>query len=304
MRDSIPLYPEPTLGMLARHAFDGITTTRDAAQVVDQALRVVDTPDGQSRVAELAYLVALARGRPIEALPHLERRYGATQNAWVLKVRDYMMGEGDSAAAIRGAAELERLARGPFTADSAGRETERSILRTLEAWRIATRDTAHTARTIDRLRAILRLNGHERNVEARTEIATLEALFADVRGSGRAEAAERLDSLLRATNYNAVHDGRVTFANLVASRLFEATGDRRRALAAVRRRREWMSATIAYFGSMLRHEGRLAATTGDVQGAIRAYRHYLSLRTDPEPAMRAEVDKVRRELEDLEGRAR
>ena len=51
-----------------------------------------------------------------------------------------------------------------------------------------------------------------------------------------------------------------------------------------------------FLSSFLREEGRLAALTGDRAGAIRAYRHYLMFRYDPEPSVRPEVDRVRREL--------
>jgi hypothetical protein len=50
----------------------------------------------------------------------------------------------------------------------------------------------------------------------------------------------------------------------------------------------------------LRDEGRYAALAGDREGAIRAYRHYLTLRSDPEPAVRSKVEEVRAELAALE----
>ena len=51
-----------------------------------------------------------------------------------------------------------------------------------------------------------------------------------------------------------------------------------------------------FMSTFLRQEGRLSALTGDTVGAIRAYRHYLALRRDPEPALRPEVERVRAEL--------
>ncbi len=51
-----------------------------------------------------------------------------------------------------------------------------------------------------------------------------------------------------------------------------------------------------YLSTFLREEGRLAALTGDPIGAIRAYQHYLALRSDPEPSTKPEVDRVRAEL--------
>ena len=48
----------------------------------------------------------------------------------------------------------------------------------------------------------------------------------------------------------------------------------------------------------------MAALAGDREGAIERYTRYLALREDPEPAVKAEVDEVRRALEELgvEGR--
>ena len=54
----------------------------------------------------------------------------------------------------------------------------------------------------------------------------------------------------------------------------------------------------------LREEGRLAALVGDTAGAIRAYRQYLALRSDPEPALHADVERVRALVRTLELGAR
>ena len=56
-----------------------------------------------------------------------------------------------------------------------------------------------------------------------------------------------------------------------------------------------------FMTTFLREEGRLAALTGDTAGAMRAYRHYLGLRYDPEPRLVPQVEWVRRELARLEG---
>jgi hypothetical protein len=52
---------------------------------------------------------------------------------------------------------------------------------------------------------------------------------------------------------------------------------------------------------LIRERGRLAALTGDTARAIREYRHYLTLRYDPEPELAAEVEEVRRALAELTG---
>ena len=51
----------------------------------------------------------------------------------------------------------------------------------------------------------------------------------------------------------------------------------------------------------LGQEGHLAALTGDREGAVRAYQHYLVLRSDPEPSVKPEVERVRSELARLLG---
>ena len=55
----------------------------------------------------------------------------------------------------------------------------------------------------------------------------------------------------------------------------------------------------SFLSSLLREEGRLATMLGDTLGAIRVYRHYLTLHYDPEPSVKPEVDGVKRELATL-----
>jgi len=89
-----------------------------------------------------------------------------------------------------------------------------------------------------------------------------------------------------------------SYGNLVAARLHERAGDIPGALAAVRRR----LIGISFYPTYVRYhaeEGRLAALAGDRQGAILAYRRYLSVRTDPEPRLRPQADRVRAELNTL-----
>jgi len=85
-------------------------------------------------------------------------------------------------------------------------------------------------------------------------------------------------------------------ANLVLARAAEYQGDLPLALRAVRRRAGGFMMGTTYISTFLREEGRLSGLTGDTVGAIRAYRHYLALRRDPEPGLRREVEQVRAEL--------
>lgn len=126
----------------------------------------------------------------------------------------------------------------------------------------------------------------------------LDALLAsmDRRPDASAKLVQ-LDSMLR--------DAPVTLGpliqagNLVAARLWERSGDPNRALAAVRRRVRLVGGPELY-ATYLREEGRLAAVTGDRDGAALAYRRYLTLRADAEPSLQPQVVKVRTELARIE----
>ena len=100
----------------------------------------------------------------------------------------------------------------------------------------------------------------------------------------------RLDSLSRRSPR-----GWTETFNLVVARLLEAQGNLPGALAAVRRRVYGLGRR-RYLSTYLREEGRLAALVGDTASARRAYQHYLALRSDPEPPLRADRDRVRAEL--------
>nr|AUN36836.1 serine/threonine protein kinase [uncultured bacterium] len=87
--------------------------------------------------------------------------------------------------------------------------------------------------------------------------------------------------------------------NLVAARLFEQQGNLPQALAAIRRR-AWDIVSAPAYVTYHREEGRLAALNGDREGAIRAYRRYLALRSGAEPRLQPQVAQVRAELQALE----
>jgi serine/threonine-protein kinase len=112
---------------------------------------------------------------------------------------------------------------------------------------------------------------------------------------------EAADSLARHVAFVLAETPSLPEANLLLARLWETQGDLPRALEAVRRRVIYIGAPVL-ITTFLREEGRLAALTGDTAGAVRAYRHYLGLRYDPEPVLRPEVERVRHELAALEKR--
>ena len=301
MRDSLPLYPPNTLGLIVRHAYGGLSNGADAKRAMDAMFRIAPNAETRRQLHQMAYELSLTMGRPAEALDHLRQFNDPNpQNRPVLIVRNAMLGLVDSADAVRALAELAKYdAAGPAT-DSTGMERERARLRAVEAWRLSRRDTSRTQAAIDRLRVIARAQRTEGTADPETEIAILEAMRAEIRGTGLEPAVERLDSLLSNSDYANQHEGRLALGNFIVARLLERLGKPQRALAAVRRHAAWMNNTISYHATRLREEGRLAELAGDREAAIRAYRNYLSLRPDPEPSVKPEVEQVRRELERLE----
>jgi len=105
----------------------------------------------------------------------------------------------------------------------------------------------------------------------------------------------QVDSILLSYPYHSDYRVDKHLANVMVGGLLEELGEPELALAAVRRRFYYWGAPT-YLSTQLREEGRLAALTGDREGAIRAYTHYLELRSDPEPEVLPEVMAVRAEM--------
>ncbi len=131
----------------------------------------------------------------------------------------------------------------------------------------------------------------------------VEAVRASRRRDASArQAIARLDDLYRAGPLEFYPgDGHVEYVPVLIARVLEASGDPAAALAALRRR-PYFIGWNPYLAASLRHEGRLAATIGDRDGAVRAYKHYLALRYAASPELRAVADSVRDELRRLETR--
>jgi serine/threonine-protein kinase len=275
----------------------------DVRRALDTALKKATNEFQRRGLQRTAHDFELVAGRPSAALQHLvaSADSAADVNVAVLKVRDALVADGDTAAALEGARALAAIDAAPVATDSARRVVQRATTRALEPWRLSRGDTSQTRRSIQRLRALTRDLTGARRVEAEVEIAAIEAMYADVtRAPSLRAATGRLDSLLRITDYANTHVGRASFANLVAARLLEKLGDTRAALAAARRRADAWTQNNPYLGAQLREHGRLAALAGEREEAIRTYRRFLSLRADAEPSIQPQVQAVRAELERLE----
>ena len=234
---------------------------------------------------------------------------------------DALYGGGDSVSGGQAARELARAAE-RSAGSSGARAVAQMDLCVATLWRLSHGELGGAAQAIERLRRRAPGDSPESLTSNAVCAALLEAKLAAASGSaGAAAALDRLDALIRSgpggqrngppvsftlspayvrSTVGISPVGFEDFVNLEVAHLRERQGDRRAALEAVRRRPYTYHLTD-YLALHLREEGRLSALTGDRSGAVRAYQHYLALRSDPEPALRPEVEAVRAELAKVAG---
>jgi serine/threonine-protein kinase len=294
----------------------------------DSAAAAIQASAGRSaewqRSKTYLHAFLVNRGRPMAALADTaaddDAEYGP-HAALYERVLDGLYGDGDRATAGAAARTLAGLV-GRRPAGPADRAVAGTDLCVATLWRLARGETTGAAQAVTRLRARAPDDTPQAITTNDVCAALLDAKLAWMtRASTPAgiAALDRLDSLVRSgpggqrsgpdiaftlsTAYvrslvGISPCGFEDFANLEIARLRERQGDLRAALAAVRRR-SYAYHLIDYLAPHLREEGRLAALTGDTAGSIAAYRHYLALRSDPEPALKAGVEAVRAELAKL-----
>ena len=250
----------------------------------------------QSAAAPMRYHGALTRGRPKEA----QAAASLLMPEWrplsrvALQVLAALYGDADRASMSSAVGELAQEVTRPLATDAAELRSQMIHVCVSAQWSLAHGDT----RTIDDALAKLRTPepGANGGIVSFYETCALaiEAWRAVVEGRPNARVLMgRLDSLmLTGPAYHwALPDYRI------AARLWDSTGEPARALAAIRRRR--MDVHL-YLAPDLREEGRLALRAADTTAAVTAWHQYLTIRSDPEPSLRGEVDSVRRQVVALE----
>ena len=274
--------------------FNTALTEGVAVADAERALAVLDqqarSDAERLRVMRTQYLLALNEGHPAKAAgiasqyPNTARDPTASLR-W--QVRDALYWDGDTVAGSRAAAGLRRHAFGQPPTELRLHALQRLGRCHYEQWEMKHGRFASVASTIALLSDG---DSASRMVYGNTCAALLAAMRAVVQREPDAHALTgRLDSLVRDDPPTALVE-----VNLLLAQLWEALGDSVLALAASRR---WARAGFPLMvTSYVRMEGRLAARSGDRAGAIRAYRHYLALRSDPEPVLRPEVDQMKAEL--------
>jgi eukaryotic-like serine/threonine-protein kinase len=241
-------------------------------------------------------------GRNREATQLLEAMYGedTRQPSTSAHIAAAMAGAGPS-----GPAELEAqsLLR---TLDSVGRARRGSLgegavnFCLAARWAMSRRDRAGAERAFLVLARSLRDSAAAHAESEMTVcLAGLQARLALGKGDPSApRMVARFDSMAAARIW--AGGGYRAFVNLDVAELQEAAGNLPGALRAIRRRAyNWIPDELIGLPLYLRTEGSLAARTGDTAGAIRAYRHYLALRSQPDPELVPERDSVRAAVQRL-----
>jgi len=238
----------------------------------------------------------LARGRPTAAL-RVNRAIDALSPGagTTLAVLDAVYAGGDSAAAAAAVRLLDAWVASPGQGNDPNRP---GAACGGSLWRAVQGQTDGLSERIALLRQVRSPPADAATYHVSVLCAaTLEALLAAAGGGPDPRLAlAHLDSLVQ-VGFEFPWQ-MVTAGTLTSARLHERLGDAELALAAVRRQTRYSG---TYLAPALREEGRLAAQLGDREAAIRAYEHYLTLMSDPEPSLQPDVEQVRAELAQLVG---
>jgi len=285
-----------TFTLIYRFTASAGVGTQDYYRSADLMVRQweVSDPDG---AAFARHVIALNGGRPRDATRFLPAALRAPGPNSGLLVREALYWGGDTSAAAEAARYLKLQAGEVTDSGEAGLDQMHSLCGQAIV-KLAQGDHRYAAAASQRLRVVAVAGLPVDDSIAVTQYAMLCAALLDAVRTTQLhlpEARAKLEQADSAARTFIVGQGLA--ANLVVARVAEAQGDLHLALRAVRRRAgRYDMLPTWYLSSFLREEGRLAALTGDNAGAARAYRHYLALRPNPEPAVVSEVESVRGEL--------
>ncbi|HEY0241261.1 MAG TPA: BTAD domain-containing putative transcriptional regulator [Gemmatimonadaceae bacterium] len=268
----------------------------DLDEAVKITVAAATDPQDKAFAYRRAEVLALNRGQPARAASLLRnmdaavRATGSASNFLTFAMAGAMFSDGDRALADSAARDLamtlSRDTLRPLTRNEIRRTSVAMSLQSL--WYLDNGDTARAAAAARWLRR--HVEGQPRN---RVLLALPEMLIASRSRKPEGTALRALVDSIALAGCCQLPD----FVNLALARAFEESGDDAGALR-VTRRGSWYFPP-RFMTSYLRQEGRVAARIGDQSGAIRAYEHYLALRSNPEPRLRAQRDSVQAEVNRL-----
>jgi hypothetical protein len=256
------------------------------------------------------YLLNAGRPAAAERVRAAARQHADHRQLDLISLRAATFHGGDTAAAAAAALRVAELItdQGPADFDAADRRLQ--AICAVEERRLAAGDASGTMTALAALERLMAEASLVDEIALRPwRLATLEVQArrcgayvhawrsSIIHGAASPEVTTRLAALESILSSTAIPTPDMDIGNLVAARLHAARGDAEAALRAARRR--------AYYGipqllaPMLREEARHAEAVGDVDGAMRAWSHYLHLRAAPEPALLDEVGHARTRLDAL-----
>lgn len=249
----------------------------------------VETPRDVKQALEEEWVLESNLGHVARAdsiLGEMQVRFPMAVDAYERATLSFMYGDGPESRAQTSLSTLRRRVRG-------GTELDRWLAICATAWwdgrhgevgrLFAVADELMVPVLADRWQS--REFGTDNEICART----IRAIAAGTTHSPDTTGALReLDRYLAEAGLDRTRRGAAT---LEAVRLFTAQGDHARALGAVRRRGVLQQAPFLLASQLLVH-ARLASRAGYRDEAIAAYRHYLALRSDPEPGALADTARA------------
>lgn len=250
-------------------------------------------PIEKSVALRRGHMLALNRGRPSAATRLLHRMNELRSSVYAfrqLAMDAGMFDDGDRVVADSSARDLARsLARDTLRPLSRDALLQTSVAMASESlWYLQSGDTAQAVAATDWLR---------RHVEGQPRNRVLSVLT-EMLIASRARRPEGV--ALRAFVDSIALNGCCEFppyGSLALAHAYEESGDVSSALRVIRRGVWYYPPRL--LSTHLREEGRLAARAGDRAGAIRAWEHYLALRSNPERPLVAERDSIRAEVNRL-----
>ncbi|WP_148306116.1 serine/threonine-protein kinase [Gemmatirosa kalamazoonensis] len=280
------------LGLAVTYA--GGTRAEAAEPLLARVRRAAVTTADRDRAERQTREFTLTRGQPSRAAAAMRASPGGVDTAFALLAALFWDGDSTLARSVRDGAR--RTLDAPL-------DTAPSRNAVLTAFAVgedaaARRDTASTRRAIAALRSVPASPAAPwSNAPARRFALLLDAQIAALERRSDAHALlVAADSMLREGPGGRELEGA---GNLIVASLWEREGDLPRALAATGRRRVDTSIPFA-FSTYLRERARLAERGGAREEAIRAYRHYLTLRRNAEPSFAVHLASVRDALARLE----
>ncbi|HEY0931372.1 MAG TPA: serine/threonine-protein kinase [Gemmatimonas sp.] len=281
---------------------------REGVAVYDSVYRLARGGDPARMVTAGSNLVdwLLLLGRPAEAQRVMAAidsipDANVAANSAVRRLRGAILGEHDTTGvglALQRLMADESLTPTDFTSQS----FVLRAVRAAEMWRLAHGDSSKTHLSKQRLAAAVRGTPAERDVDYALSVTLIDALHAHLaRDTAMLRARlQHLDSLLANLDYSRAHEARTAFTALEVARLWESLNEPARALVTLRRSGDrWQGSITPYLATRLRRRARLAAALGHHAEARWAGARYLAYRFEPEPAMRAQEDSVKRLLSGL-----